>query len=59
MLPNPNDINAYRQCRHDCMVGEYGIRAYLIEGDLIRHSELHRDLQRGLVKVREYFANVR
>lgn len=49
-------INDYRICR---AIGVSELRAYRVTGDLVKHCELHRDLQRNLVKIRAYFASVR
>jgi hypothetical protein len=45
-------LDYYREVRAEMVSGENGIRAYRVHGDLVRHSELHRDLQRGLVRLR-------
>jgi hypothetical protein len=46
------DIHQYRNIRFNMVSGDEGIRAHRVHGDLIRHCEFHRDLQRGLVKLR-------
>jgi hypothetical protein len=48
----PLTLECYRNVRFNMVSGDEGIRAYRVHGDLIRHSELHRDLQRGLAKLR-------
>jgi hypothetical protein len=45
-------LDYYREVRALMVSGQDGIRAYRVHGDLIRHCELHRDLQRGLVRLR-------
>ena len=42
----------YREWRARMVSGENGIRAYRVDGDLIRHCDFHRQLQRGLVQLR-------
>lgn len=46
------DKPVYRSHRALMVTGPDGIRAYRVNGDLIRHSELHRDMQRSLVELR-------
>jgi hypothetical protein len=52
----PASLEAYRAYRGN---GVKEIRFFRVTGDLIRHCELHRDLQRNLAKVRDYFKSVR
>lgn len=46
------DLQTYRSIRFNMVSGDCGIRAFRVHGDLIRHCDLHRDLQLGLVKLR-------
>lgn len=46
------DLPQYRAIRFNMIEGDYSIRAHRVRGDLVRHCELHRDMQRGLVKLR-------
>jgi hypothetical protein len=52
------DLTAYRAHRARMVSGTYdtcgsdGIRAHRVHGDLIRHCDLHRDMQRSLVALR-------
>lgn len=45
-------IFKYRELRALMVSGPEGIRAYRVHGDLIRHCELHRDMQLSLVQLR-------
>lgn len=49
------DLAGYRAHRWLMVTGPEGIRAYRVGGDLIRHCELHRDMQRSLVDLRAAF----
>ena len=42
----------YRNIRFNMISGDCGLRAHRVHGDLIRHCDLHRDMQLGLVKLR-------
>ncbi len=46
------ELAQYRNIRFNMIEGDYGIRDHIVRGDTVRHSELHRDMQRGLVQLR-------
>lgn len=50
------DLDTYRAHRALMVSGPDGLRAYRVHGDLIRHCELHRDMQRSLVQLRAALA---
>jgi hypothetical protein len=45
-------LDQYRAHRHLMVNGPDGIRAYRVGGDLVRHCELHREMQQSLVRLR-------